>query len=49
MPTATKPPLPLPPPAVVLIDPATGRPTREFYDLLRSLHDLVSALRTEIP
>lgn len=49
MPTATTPPKPLPPPSVPLVDPATGRPTREGYELLKSMHALLAALRGEIP
>lgn len=49
MPTATKPPQPMPPPDVQLIDPETGRLTKVGFDLLKNWRDLIDALRKEIP
>lgn len=49
MPTATKPPLPMPAPNVALIEPTTGKPTKAGYELLKNLRDLLAAIRSEIP
>lgn len=49
MATDAPPVIPVPAPDVVLIDPQTGRATREMYDFLKRLEVVLRQVRSEIP
>ena len=49
MPTATKPPRPMPPVDQQVVDPKTGRMNQAWYDYFKLMDALVRAIRLEIP
>jgi hypothetical protein len=49
MPTASPPLIALPQPEVPLVDPQTGKLTKDGYDFMKRLEQVVKKIRTEIP
>jgi hypothetical protein len=49
MPSASKPVREIPPPRVAIVDPQTGKLTKEWYEFLKAIADTLGVVRTEIP
>jgi hypothetical protein len=48
MPTNSKPVREIPPPRIDAVDPKTGKLTKEWYELLKSMRDTLGVLRSEV-
>jgi hypothetical protein len=45
---ASPPIIPVPPPDVALVDPKTGKATKEGYDFLKRLEVVINKIRTDV-